>query len=87
MLDESQFGAIRGSLTIRALVVHDWPVVTNSKDTMVRALLLDYRKAFDLIDHRILMSKLRHLGLHVLWCLGWLLSCKNGGRVYKLGNI
>ena len=28
---------------------------------MVRALLLDYRNAFDLIDHHILMNKLRHL--------------------------
>ena len=58
------FGAIRSSSTIHELVnlVHDWAVATDSKDTMVRALLLDYRKALDLIDHHILMSKLRHLG-------------------------
>ena len=65
MLDESQFGAIKGSSTIHTLVdfAHDWAVATDSKDMMIRALLHDYHKAFDLIGHHMLMSKLRHLGL------------------------
>ena len=43
--------------------LHDWSVATDSSDKMVRALLLDYRKAFDLIDHHILLRKLGQLGL------------------------
>ena len=39
-------------------MVHDWAMATDTCDTMVRALLLDYLKALDLIDHRILMNKL-----------------------------
>ena len=64
-LDSSQFGAIKNSSTVHALVdlVHDWSVATDSSDKMVRALLLDYRKAFDLIDHHILLRKLGQLGL------------------------
>ena len=71
-LDPSQFGAIKNSYTVHALVdlVHDWSVATDSSDKMVRALLLDYRKAFDLIDHHILLRKLGQLRLLefiVLW--------------------
>ena len=64
-LDPSQFGAIKNSSAVHALVdlVHDWSVATDSSDQMVRALLLDYRKAFDLIDHHILLRKLGQLGL------------------------
>ena len=64
-LDPSQFGAIKNSSAVRALVnlVHDWSVATDSSDKMVRALLLDYHKAFDLIDYHILLSKLGQLGL------------------------
>ncbi len=65
LLDNAQFGAIKNSSTVHALVdmLHDWAGATDSRDTMVRALLLDYRKAFDLIDHHILMSKLGQFGL------------------------
>ena len=38
--------------------MHDWTVATDASNTMVRAILLDYRKAFDLIDHHILLEKL-----------------------------
>ena len=60
-LDPSQFRAIKNSSPVHALVdhVHDWSVATDSIDKMVRALLLDYRKAFDFkIDHHILLRKL-----------------------------
>ena len=64
-LDPSQFGAIKNLSAVHALVdlVHDWSVATDSSDKMVRALLLDYHKAFHLIDHHILLRKLGQLGL------------------------
>jgi len=64
-LDPFQYGAIHKSSTVHALVdiMHDWSVATDSTNTMVRALLLDYRKAFDLIDHHVLLEKIKHLKL------------------------
>ena len=43
--------------------LHDCAVATDSSDTVVRTLSLDYRKAFDLIDHCIPLNKLGQLGL------------------------
>ena len=65
LLDKPQVGAVKNSLTVHVLVdvVHQWSSATDSSNTMIRALLLDYRKAIDLIDHRILMGKLGQLGL------------------------
>ena len=70
-------GAIKNSSTVHALVdvVHDWAVTTDFSDKMIRALLLDYRKAFDLIDHGILMNKLGQLGLP-----GFIASCVAASR-------
>ncbi len=64
-IDQCQFGAVCGSSTVHALVdlVHDWANRTDRSNTMIRAVLLDYRKAFDLIDHHILLQKLDNLGL------------------------
>ena len=38
---------------------------------MVRTLLLDYRKAFDLIDHHVLLGKLEQVGLPV-FMVSWI---------------
>ena len=67
LLDECHFGAVKNSLAVHTLadMVHEWSSATDSSDTMVRALLLDYRRAFDLIDHCILMGKLGQLGLPI----------------------
>ena len=43
--------------------VHDWASRSDSSNTMVRTVLQDYIKAFDLIDHHILLEKLDNLGL------------------------
>ena len=49
ILDDNQYGAIPNS-----------SVGTDGNGAIVRTLLLDYRKAFDLIDHSILVRKLRN---------------------------
>ena len=36
---------------------------TDTQDTSVRILLLDYFKAFDLINHEILIGKLETIGI------------------------
>ena len=39
-------------------MVHSWTKQTEGTGSTVRVVLLDYRKALDLIDHTILASKL-----------------------------
>ena len=63
MLDPSQFEAIPKSSTTLTLLemFHVWLQGTDKNGSTIRTLLLDYKKAFDLIDHNILVRKLRAL--------------------------
>ena len=62
ILDDNQYGTIPNSSTTMALInmLYSWSLGTDGNGTIVRTLLLDYRKAFDLIDHSILVRKLRN---------------------------
>ena len=62
ILNDNQYGAIPNSSTSVALIImlHSWSLGTDGNGATVRTLLLDYRKAFDLIDHSILVRKLRN---------------------------
>jgi hypothetical protein len=87
-ISENQFGCIPKSSTTQALLsmVHTWTKHTDGSGSAVRVVLFDYKKAFDLIDHRILASKLTTLNLpHSIlsWILDYLKNCKQ--RV-KLGQ-
>ena len=59
-IDDKQFGGISGTSTTDALVemIHRWSEATDKLHTYVRVVMLDFRKAFDLINHRILINKL-----------------------------
>ena len=59
-IDPRQFGTIPKSSTTHALVnmMHNWLVNTNRNGATARVVLLDFRKAFDLIDHSVLVHKL-----------------------------
>ena len=63
VIGESQYGAIPKSSTSMALIsmIHAWALGTDGNGTTVRTMLFDYRKAFDFIDHRILIDKLERL--------------------------
>ena len=63
ILDDNQYGAIPNSSTTMALIsmLHSWSLGTDRNGATVRTLLLDYRKAFDFIDHSILVRKLESL--------------------------
>ena len=50
-------------------------IATDDPNNMVRILFLDYRKAFDHIDHNILLRKMTQLGLPsfaIRWLTGFL---------------
>ena len=63
IVDPNQFGAIPKSSCTHALVsmLHTWAQATDGTGTAVRIIQLDYRKAFDLIDHQILANKVSFL--------------------------
>ena len=59
-IDPQQFGAVAKSSTTHALIsmLHSWLESTDGNGATTRALLFDFRKAFDLIDHHVLAQKL-----------------------------
>ena len=65
VLDLNQYGAVPNSSTTQALIhmIHHWAKETDGNGASVRTVLFDYRKAFDLIDHNILVCKLAMLDL------------------------
>ena len=65
LIDPNQFGAIPKSSTLRTLIsmVHTWAQATDVTGSSVRVVLLDYSKAFDLVDHSTLAAKI--LGLRI----------------------
>ena len=64
-IDSAQYGFIPGSSTTHALIskLHTWLGATDSTGATVRTALLDFRKAFDLLDHHVLIAKLYSLGV------------------------
>ena len=64
-IDPSKLGFIPGSSTTFSLIsmFHHWLRATDGTGSTVRTALLDFRKAFDLIDHHILVAKLCNLGV------------------------
>ena len=63
-IDPCQFGFIPGSSTTFALIsmFHHWLRATDGAGSSLRTALLDFRKAFDLVDH-ILVAKLLRIGV------------------------
>ena len=63
-LDMNQYGGLRGLSTTHALVdmVHTWLLTAEErKDSHV--VLLDYRRAFDHVDHTVLVTKCKRYDL------------------------
>jgi hypothetical protein len=72
--DKRQFGAIKGRSTSHALVdiLHKWHRALDEEQS-VRAVFIDYAKAFDHVDHSTAMRKLEALGVPPI-LLRWLHS-------------
>ena len=78
-IDDMQFGGLCGTSTTDASVelTHMWYEATDKLKTYVRVVMLDFSKAFDLINHHLLIQKLKVNGIspHVLrWMTTFLLD-------------
>lgn len=88
-IDPRQFGCIKKSSSTHALIhlLHTWLASTETPKTFIRCCLVDFSKAFDRIDHNILISKLRLLNVPPIllnWCASFL---QNRQQRVKLGNV
>ena len=65
VIDSSQYGAVPKSSSTLTLIniLHTWSLETDRNGSTVTTLLFDYRKAFDVMDHSILVNKLRNLAV------------------------
>ena len=70
-IDKNQYGTAPNSSSAHALMsmLHN----TDGNGSTVRVMLFDFKKAFDFIDHSILMSKLEAYELPP-WVLDWIAS-------------
>ena len=69
-LDPNQYGAIKGLSTIHALIdpLHHLHEIVHH-GSAARICFIDYSKAFDLIDHNLLIKKFEKLDLLLLLLL------------------
>jgi len=88
-LDDHQFGALKGRSTTHALVdmVHHWHKALDEGHS-VRVLCVDYAKAFDHVDHVILLQKLKSYGVPS-FILRWMTSflCERQQRVKVMDTV
>ena len=79
IIDQNQFGVVPSSSTTMALIsmMHCWLQATDQPENLVRTVLFDFRKAFDLIDHKRLSCKIKQLN-HPTSTINWTLDFLTG---------
>jgi len=86
-LDPNQFGAVRGRSTVHALVsvTQKWHETLDAGNS-IRTVFVDYAKAYDHVQHSIVLEKMTLFGIDPV-ILNWLHSflCERQQRV-KIGN-
>ena len=77
VIDPDQFGAVPKSSTVQALIsmIHQLAQATDRSGAAVRLVLFDYRKAFGLIDHTLLVHAKDLQASHSSW------NCSLGVRI------
>ena len=89
LVDPNQFGTISGSSSVLALNIsmnYKWLETTDNNGASVRVLLFDYRKAIDLIDHSILVNKMKQVNI-LNSVINWVIDFLTGrSQRVKLGK-
>ncbi len=88
-IDPHQYGSLRGCSTSDALItlLHNWLTGVDTRGKAIRILLLDFKKAFDLVDHKLLLSKMANCGIPdfiLRWCHSFL---QDRQQRIKIGNV
>ena len=87
-IDNRQFGSLKGTSTTFCLLdlIHNWLFKMDNPGHYLRACFLDFSKAFDRIDHNIVITKLIDLGVRrsiIPWICSFL---SNRRQCVKLGQ-
>jgi hypothetical protein len=95
-IDSFQYGSQQKCSTVIALaqLIHQWLYATETKLPVIRILLLDFKKAFDLVDHNILLDKIKTINTPP-FLTSWLSSflsdrqqrVKVGGALSEWANL
>ena len=77
-ISDSQFGGLAGMSAVTALLfmVHKWYQAMETSKRIIRVTFLDFRKAFDLIDHNQLLKNFDDIGVRP-GVIGWYASYLN----------
>ena len=65
LIGEQQYGCLPGKSTSMALadLLHNWITSLETPGKAIRILMVDYRKAFDRVDHNLVTEKLESMGV------------------------
>ena len=87
-IDSNQFGFISESSTKFALIsmLHKWLAATDGTSSTVKVILLDFKKAFNLVDHNILVAKLYNFGIKPT-VLNWIVDFLRNVNRYQQVKI
>ena len=88
-IDPRQFGCLKGSSTTYCLLdmVHNWISHLDSTGQYLRVCFLDFSKAFDCINHNVLINKLIELGVRrslIPWIINFLSNLRQCVRLGEL---
>ena len=85
---KEQYGGVPRSSAVLALVhlLHKWNKALDLTQRVIRIVFLDFRKAFDLIDHNVLLDNCCKIGVRP-GLIGWLgLYLSKRMQVTRFGN-
>ncbi len=65
-IHSDQYGSRKGSSPLYALIdmLHYWYTGTDKVSSIADVILIDYQKAFEHINHNIVLHKLNKMGVH-----------------------
>ena len=86
ILNNFQFGFQKGKSTVHALThIMNYIAEAFNENKFVVAIFLDYKKAFDLVNHDILIKKLYKMGIRGS-CLNWFRSYLSNRQMKTMVN-